>query len=95
MVDPSKKVPYLKCEVQDLLLEVVDLKQEVPDLRSDPPRNLTPVSTPVWLSSRVVSVLDSGAEGPEFKSQSRRCRVTVLDKLFTPIVPLFIKQQNW
>jgi len=34
----------------------------------------------------VVSVLDSGAEGPGFKSQSRRCRVTVLGKLFTPIV---------
>jgi len=27
--------------------------------------------------SRVVSVLDSGAEGPGFKSQLRRCRVTV------------------
>jgi len=34
VVDPSKKVPDLNCEVQDLLLEVVDLKQEVPDLRS-------------------------------------------------------------
>jgi len=33
-VDPSKKVPDLKCDVQDLLLEVVDLKEEVPDLRS-------------------------------------------------------------
>ena len=43
MVDPSKKVPDLKCEVQDLLLEVVDLKQEVPDLRSGViPHNLTP-----------------------------------------------------
>jgi len=31
-------------------------------------------------------VLDSGAEGPGFKSQSRRCRVTVLGKLFTPTV---------
>jgi len=31
-----------------------------------------------WLGSRVVSVLDSGAEGPVFKSQSRCCRVTVL-----------------
>jgi len=31
-----------------------------------------------WLGSRVVSVLDSGAEGPEFKSQPQRCRVTVL-----------------
>ena len=48
-----------------------------------------------WLGSRVVSVLDSGAEGPGFKSQSRRCRATVLGKLFTPIVPLFTKQQNW
>ena len=44
-----------------------------------------------WLGS----VLDSGAEGPGFKSQSRRCRVTVLGKLFTPIVPLFTMQQNW
>ena len=30
-----------------------------------------------------------------FKSQSRCCLVTVLGKLFTPIVPLFTKQQNW
>jgi len=45
--------------------------------------------------SRVVSVLDSGAEGPGFKSQPRCCRVTVLGKLFTPIVPLFTKQRNW
>ena len=48
-----------------------------------------------WLGSRVVSVLDSSAEGPGFKSQSRRCRVTVLGKLFAPIVPLLTKQQNW
>ena len=48
-----------------------------------------------WLGSRVVSVLDSGAEGPGFKSQPRLCRVTVLGKLFTPIMPLFTKQQNW
>jgi len=33
-VDPSKKVPDLNSEVQDLLLQVVDLEQEVPDLRS-------------------------------------------------------------
>jgi len=43
----------------------------------------------------MVSVLDSGAEGPAegpgFESQSRRCLVTVLGKLFTPIVPLFTK----
>ena len=54
--------------------------------------NLLPL--PGWLGSRVVSVLNSGTEGPGFKSQSRRCRVTVLGKLFTPIVPLFTKQQN-
>ena len=48
-----------------------------------------------WLGSRVVSVLNSGAVGPGFKSQSRRCRVTVLGKLFTSIMPLFTKQQNW
>ena len=45
--------------------------------------------------SRVVSVLNSGAEGHGLKSQSRRCRVTVLGKLLTPIVPLFTKQQHW
>ena len=49
-----------------------------------------------WVARyRVVSVVDSGSEWPGFKSQSRRCRVTVLGKLFTPIVPLFTKQQNW
>ena len=31
-------------------------------------------------------MLDSGAEGPGFKSHPRRFRVTVLGKLFTPIV---------
>jgi len=48
-----------------------------------------------WLGSRVVSVLDSSAEGPRFKLQSQHCRVTVSGKLFTPIVPLITKQQNW
>jgi len=48
-----------------------------------------------WLTgSRVVSVLDSGAVGRVFKSQPRRCRVTVLGKLLTPIVSLFTKQRN-
>jgi len=42
-----------------------------------------------WLGSLVVSVLDSGAVGSGFKWQPRCCRVTVLGKLFTPIVPLF------
>jgi len=48
-----------------------------------------------WFGSGMVSVLDSGSEEHGFKLQSRRCRVTVLGKLFTPIVPLFTKQQNW
>ena len=48
-----------------------------------------------WLGTRVVSMLDSGTEGPGFKSQPQRCRLTVLGKLFTPIVPVFIKQRNW
>ena len=48
-----------------------------------------------WFGSLVVSVLDSGAEGTGFKLQSRGCRVIVLGKLFTPIVPLFTKQRNW
>ena len=43
----------------------------------------------VWLGSRVVSVLDSGTVGPAFKLKLRCCWVTVLGKLFTPIVPLF------
>jgi len=47
-----------------------------------------------WLSSLVVSGLDSGAVGSGFKSQPLRCQVTVLGKLFTPTVPLFTKQQN-
>jgi len=47
------------------------------------------------LGSPVVSMLNSGAEGPGFKSQPRRCRVTVFRKLFTPVVPLFTKQRNW
>ena len=36
----------------------------------------------------MVSVLDSCAERPRFKSQLRRCQVTVLGKMFTPIVPV-------
>ena len=57
--------------------------------------DLLRAATVLWLGSRVVSVLDSGAEGHGFKSQPRRCRVTVLRKLFTPVVPVFAKQQNW
>jgi len=35
----------------------------------------------------VVSVPDSGSEEHGFESQSRLCRVAVIGKLFTPIVP--------
>ena len=48
-----------------------------------------------WLSSRVASVLDSGTEGPGFKSHSWHHRLTVVGRLFTPIVPLFTKQRSW
>jgi len=36
----------------------------------------------------VVILLDSGAEGPGFKSQPRRGRATVLGKLFTHCTPV-------
>ena len=41
-------------------------------------------NTAGWLGSRVVSVLDSGAEGPGFKWQQWRCRVTVLGNCSHP-----------
>jgi len=49
---------------------------------------------PGWLGSRVVSMLNSGAEGPGFKSQPRCCRVTGLGKLIRPVVPPFTEQRN-
>ena len=39
-----------------------------------------------WLGSQVGYLAGFRRRRPEFKSQSRRCRVTVLGKLFTPIV---------
>jgi len=60
------------------------LQRDVSDEDQETPRvvkhlgetsSVLPVSG--WLGSRVGSVLDSGAEGPGFKSQSRRCRITV------------------
>jgi len=36
-----------------------------------------------WLGSRVVSVLDSGAVGPGFKSQSRRSRLSFRQTVHT------------
>ena len=48
----------------------------------------------VWQQKAVsvASVLDSGAEGPGFKSQPRQCRVTVFGKLFISVVALFANQ---
>jgi len=71
----------------------------VSDGHARPATSLSPHSSPLTLSSqrlgsRVVSVLDSGAEEPGFKSQLRRYRVTVLGKLFTPIASLVTKQRN-
>jgi len=39
--------------------------------------------SPRWLGSRVVSMLDSSAEGPGFKSQLRRCRVSLRQTVHT------------
>ena len=36
-----------------------------------------------WLGSRVLSVLDSGADGPGFKSQPRRSRVSLRQTVHT------------
>ena len=57
--------------------------------------SIAPFSTPACPDCSQNSALDSGAERPGFKSQPRCCRLTILGKLFTPIVPLFTKQQNW
>ena len=73
---------------------VEDLRAGVHTAADSTSREDTATYNNEWLGSRVVSVLNSGAEvsGPGFKLQPRRCRVTVLRKLFTPIVPLFTKQ---
>jgi len=55
----------------------------------------TPLPAGSILRGWLGSVLDSGAEGPGFKSQPRPCRVTVIGKLFTPVVLVFTKQRNW
>ena len=47
-----------------------------PDRYIDPAPYTVRVMRQGWLGSRAVSVLDSGAEGPGSKSQSRRCRAT-------------------
>jgi len=93
----------LACRDEDKAKRAVDkIKQQNPNalatyihVRRHTTRYMQSLVAAGWLGSRVVSVLDSGAVGPGFNSQPRRCRVTVLGKLSTPIVPLFTKQQNW
>ena len=95
----------MRIQCDRCMIIIIDRLVVVPVTSSNSKYSVTPVrgfrklssaiSTVAWLDSRVVSVLDSGAEGPRFKSQSQRCRVTVLGKLSTPIVPLFTKQHNW
>ena len=53
-----------------------------------------PPSTPARPLSLHPATRSAGRKRAGFKWQLRRCRVTVLGKLFTPIVPLFIEQQN-
>ena len=100
---PDGTLPWQRIFVGFIACHSIDggvVQQEVQALRWMQANQLIDYLTVInrllegWLGSRVVSVLDSGAEGLRFKSQSRRCRVTVLGKLFTPIVPLFTKQQN-
>jgi len=88
---------YSKCPVVYGTLKTREWKTHSPFPRFQPPLVYTEITEfsvgrRTWLGSRLVSVLDSGAEGPGFKSQPRRCRVTVLGKLFTPAVPLFTSQ---
>ena len=47
---------------------------------------------PYLLSKNVNDISKEYTKEPGFKSQSRRCRVIVLGKLFTPIVAMFTKQ---
>ena len=100
IITKGKGSPYSIAERRVLKLTPVLDSQPAGDVSHQPGGRLTllstrPAVTLGWLGSRVVSVLDSGTVGPGFKSQPRRCRVAVLGKLFTPIVPLFTKQQNW
>jgi len=50
--------------------------------------------TPRWLGGVVVRALDSWSRGRGFDSDRGTIRATTLGKLFTPNVPLFIKQYN-
>jgi len=47
-----------------------------------------------WLSSRVVSVLDRAQKTQVQNAAATLSGNSLIGKLFTPIVPLFTKQQN-
>jgi len=102
MNETAQDWPCSQCSGAMLSAAAVDTESETSTLQqhfpmySTPPANLYCVYyNTITITSRVVSVLDSGAVGSGFKSQSRRCRLTVLGKLFTPIVPPFMKQHTW
>ena len=64
VVDPSKKVPDLNCEVQDLLLEVVDLKREGscqfnPFLRAKPKAACESHSLSLAVTSSILSLCNN------------------------------------
>jgi len=61
-VDPSKKVPDLNCEVQDLLLEVVGHTQEVLDLRSG---KISPPQFNPWWEQRGTVAPGAASEGAQ------------------------------
>jgi len=49
----------------------------------------------VWLGSRVVSVLDSGAEGPVFKSVATISGNSLRQTVHTNGASVHQEQQNW
>ena len=87
VTDGMRMVVVCMCWHRNVFVKCDRLIQ-VPSFISSAISRSTP-ATVEWL------VCWTQAQGPGFKSQSRRCQVTVLGKLFTPIAPLFTKQQNW
>ena len=57
--------------------------------------DLTICCDTIYVGGSVAEWLSCWTQVPGFKSQPLQCLVTVLGKLFTPIVPLFTKQRNW
>jgi len=79
-------VGYCSCAQRLRASASVKWRRRLSSIRMVDPRSLTVII--VHKIILIADVVDSGAEGPG-------CRVTVLGKLFTPIVPLFTKQRHW